>query len=226
MVDQDASENVVKPYYQDTKWYPVKTPWILKKLYPSYTWEMDTREKTIYLTFDDGPHPTATPFVLDELKKYQAGATFFCIGKNVMNNEDIFKRILEEGHSIGNHTHRHLNGWKTKDAIYLNDVAEAARYLDTELFRPPYGRIGVFQAKNLHYALNRTSAKIIMWSVLSGDFDQTITGEKCLQNVVLNAGPGSIVVFHDSEKAFPLVKYCLPRVLEFYAKKGYQFKKL
>ena len=112
-------------------------------------WDIETNEKIIYLTFDDGPHPADTPFVLDELKKYNAKATFFCIGKNVVALPDIYKRILEEGHTVGNHTYNHLNGWKTKDDIYLNDIAEAANYIDSDLFRPPYGRIRCFQAKNI-----------------------------------------------------------------------------
>ena len=129
--------------------YFVKTPWWLKRIYSSYIWNMKTKEKIIYLSFDDGPHPVATPFVLDELKKYNAKATFFCIGKNVMAEPAIYKRILDEGHAVGNHTHNHFNGWKTKDEIYLEDVREAAKFIDSTLFRPPYGRITSFQAKNI-----------------------------------------------------------------------------
>ena len=179
----------------------------------------------MYLTFDDGPHPLATPFVLDELKKANAQATFFCIGKNVVAEPDLYKRILDEGHAVGNHTQNHLNGWKTKDALYMADCAEAALHIDSSLFRPPYGRITSFQAANMSIAM-KTTAQIVMWDVLSGDFDETLLPEDCLKNVVLNAGKGSIVVFHDSEKAFPRVQYALPRVLEYFGKQGFRFEKI
>lgn len=206
--------------------YFVKTPWWLKRVYPSYIWHIPTQERAIYLTFDDGPHERATPFVLDELKKYNAKASFFCVGKNVVAHPAIYKRILDEGHITGNHTHNHLNGWKTGDKEYLKDAAEAAKVIDSSLFRPPYGKIKSFQAKNIGAAIKKEFAKIIMWDVLSGDFDTSISEEQCLHNVILNAGKGSIVVFHDSEKAFPLLQYVLPRVLKFFDEKGYQFEAL
>jgi peptidoglycan/xylan/chitin deacetylase (PgdA/CDA1 family) len=204
--------------------YFIKTPWWLKKIYSSYVWDIDTKEKIFYLSFDDGPHPVVTPFVLDELKKYHAKATFFCIGKNVAAYPDIYKRILDEGHVVGNHTCNHLNGWKTKNDVYLQDVAEAARYIDSGLFRPPYGRISLFQAKNISKAMKNPASKIIMWSVLSADFDDSVTKEQCLQNVIVNAREGSIIVFHDSEKAFPRLAYALTGVLQFFSEKGYYFK--
>jgi peptidoglycan-N-acetylglucosamine deacetylase len=207
------------------KSYFVKTPWWLKKFYSKRLWSINTKEKIIYLTFDDGPHPDATIFVLDELKKYNAKATFFCIGENVSSYPDIYKRILDEGHRAGNHTYHHLNGWKTKSDVYLNDIAEAARYIDSSLFRPPYGRINAFQAKNIKKVL-KNDAIIIMWSVISGDFDSNITKDKCLENVILNTSAGSIVVFHDSEKAFSHLKHSLPQVLQFFSKKGYLFERL
>lgn len=206
--------------------YFVKTPWWLKKIYPSYTWDIKTKEKVIYLTFDDGPHELATPFVLDELKKYNAKASFFCIGKNVTAQPSLYNRILEEGHTTGNHTYSHLNGWETNDENYLADVAEAVKYIDSTLFRPPYGRIRKFQARNISKAIKDPEAKIVMWDVLSGDFDDRITRDQCLQNVILNAKKGSIIVFHDSKKAFPLLAFCLPRVLEFYSGKGFRFEGL
>ena len=206
--------------------YFVKTPWWLKKIYPSYIWNIDTAEKIIYLTFDDGPHPVATPFVLDELKKYNAKATFFCIGKNVAEYPEIYKRILDEGHRTGNHTQNHLNGWQTNNDTYLNNIAEAANYIDSELFRPPYGRIKKLQAKKIGTAIKNKEPKIIMWSVLSGDFDTTITKEQCLKNIVTNVKPGSIIVFHDSEKAYRLLEYTLPKALQILSEKGYQFEKL
>lgn len=180
----------------------------------------------MYLTFDDGPHEQATPFVLDELKKYNAKASFFCIGKNVVEHPTIYQRIQDEGHTIGNHTYNHPNGWKTSDKEYLVDVSLAAKYIHSSLFRPPYGRIKSFQAKNIATAMKSPSAQVIMWDVLSGDFDETITKEQCLQNVILNARKGSIIVFHDSTKAYPFLMYCLPRVLDYFSRKGFRFEKL
>ncbi len=202
--------------------YFVKTPWLLKKLYPECIWEVQTTEKNIYLTFDDGPHPQATPFVLNELKKYQARATFFCIGKNVRDYFDVYKQIIADGHKPGNHTYNHLNGWKTSDRIYLEDIRLAANSIDSNLFRPPYGKASKFQLKALQEEkLNFTT---IMWSVLSGDFDEKVTPENCYLNVIKNACPGSIVIFHDSLKALPRLQYTLPRVLQYFSERGFQFK--
>ena len=206
--------------------YFIKTPWWLKKIYSSYVWSMDGKERDIYLTFDDGPNAVATPFVLDCLAKYNAKASFFCIGKNVLAEPAIYRRVIDEGHSVGNHTQNHLNGWKTRDELYLADAREAAMHIDSNLFRPPYGRITSFQAKNMKFAINRDDVKIIMWDVISGDFDEKLDGEQCLQHVILNARNGSIVVLHDSEKAFSRVKIFLPLVLEFFSKQGYAFKKI
>lgn len=204
--------------------YFVKTPWWLKKIYPDRLWNIATKEKIIYLTFDDGPHPAATPFVLDELKKHNAKATFFCIGKNVVAYPDIYQRIINEGHCTGNHTYHHINGWKTNDDVYLNDIAEADKYINSGLFRPPYGRIRFSQAKQIRNTMKNESAKIVMWDVLSGDFDASITKEKCLKHVVSKTVSGSIIVFHDSLKAFPRLEYALPAVLKFFAEKGYDFR--
>ncbi|MEO7394325.1 MAG: polysaccharide deacetylase family protein [Chitinophagaceae bacterium] len=198
--------------------YFVKTPWIVKKLWSSYTWDIKTNEKNIYLSFDDGPHPVVTPFVLDELERYNAKATFFCIGKNVEAFPEIYKRILNAGHKVGNHTQQHLNGWKTDNDIYLSDIAEASKHIISPLFRPPYGRIKLPQAKKL------INFNIVMWDVLSGDFDETLSKEKCLQNVINNAKQGSIVVFHDSDKAFSKLKYVLPLTMKFFLKSGYSFR--
>jgi len=206
--------------------YFVKTPWWLKRIYSSYTWSVKTKEKVIYLSFDDGPHPDATPFVLDELKKHCAKATFFCIGKNVVAHPDIYKRILNDGHAIGNHTYNHVNGWKTEDEIYLDDVREAGKFIDSKLFRPPYGRITSFQAKNISGALNKKDVKIIMWDVISGDFDVSLDGNDCVQNIILNATNGSIVVCHDSEKALARLKILLPATLDFFKKRGFRFERL
>jgi len=205
------------------KKYFIKTPWWLKKIYADYLWSINTNKKVLYLTFDDGPHAEATLFVLNELRKYNALATFFCIGKNVIAYPDIYKRILDEGHTVGNHTQNHLNGWKTNDAQYMNDIAEAAKYIDSDLFRPPYGRITSFQAKHLRSAMRGRQSKIVMWDVLSADFDTTITPEKCMKNVIFNSKPGSIIVFHDSEKAFLKIQFSLPKILQFFSEKGYVF---
>lgn len=208
--------------------YFIKAPWWLKKLYPSFVWKIPTKEKVLYLSFDDGPHETATPYVLDELKKYGAKATFFCIGKNVVSLPALYKRILDEGHKTGNHTYNHLNGWKTDDTTYINNVIQAAALIKSNLFRPPYGRIKKFQRKLLMRKEGTTQPlfKIIMWDVLSGDFDVKLSPQKCLGNVLKNAEPGSIIVFHDSTKAWSRMSYALPEVLEQLSKKGYVFKAL
>lgn len=201
-------------------YYFVKTPWWFRLIWPSYTWRVPEKEKILYLTFDDGPHPEATEFVLDVLKQFGARATFFCIGKNVAANPRLYQRILEEGHTTGNHTHHHLNGWKTLPDAYIADTAKAATHINSKLFRPPYGRITRKQARLLN------AYKIIMWDVLSGDFDITLSNEKCAHHVIWNARPGSIIVFHDSEKALPRLQYALPAVLSYFTAQGYRFKHL
>jgi len=204
--------------------YLVKTPWWLKKWYGRLVWDIPQRagDKTIYLTFDDGPHPVATPFVLDELRRHNAKGTFFCIGKNVQEHPLIYKRILEDGHRVGNHTQHHLNGWKSSDAAYLADIGQASRYIDSDLFRPPYGRISAFQANLLRQA--PFVFQIIMWDVLSADFDRDVHPDRCTRNVIRHARPGSIVVFHDSEKALPRLQAALPAVLAHFGAKGYKFE--
>jgi peptidoglycan-N-acetylglucosamine deacetylase len=202
--------------------YFTKTPFWLKKLYPSCTWNYPASEgKKIYLSFDDGPHAAATPFVLDQLKKYNVKATFFCIGKNVIAETQIYKRTLQEGHRVGNHTFNHLNGWKTDNKIYLQNVEKAREQIDSDLFRPPYGRASAFQIKNLKEKLQY---KVIMWDVLSGDFDPDVTGEQAAERVVRKSKPGSIIVFHDSAKAFPVLQKSLPIVLEHFSDKEYRFE--
>lgn len=199
--------------------YLTKTPAILKAIYSSCTWSLSPARPAVYLTFDDGPHPTATPFILDQLKKYNAKGTFFCIGKNVIEHPDIYQRILEEGHTTGNHTHNHLNGWKTGTEKYIDNIMEARKYIASPLFRPPYGRITPFQIKQLKRVV--PNAQVIMWDVLSADFDTEINGEKCVENVVFKSKPGSIIVFHDSTKAWERMEYALPRVMEFCKKQGW-----
>lgn len=206
--------------------YFIKTPWIVKQLFPEYVWSMPAKDNAVYLTFDDGPHPTITPWVLDELKKYGALATFFCIGKNVAAYPHVYERIIAAGHSVGNHTNQHPNGWKTKPDIYLKDVAEAAGHIQTNLFRPPYGRIKKKQAAGLAKAMNISAPSIIMWDVLSADFDASISPDECLKNVMDYNEPGSIIVFHDSEKAEKNLKYTLPKVLQLLREKGSLFKNI
>jgi peptidoglycan/xylan/chitin deacetylase (PgdA/CDA1 family) len=204
--------------------YLVKTPWILKKLYPNLIWNARRDARSIFLTFDDGPIPIVTPFVLNILKKHNAKATFFCIGDNVSKHPDIFNDLKKDGHAIGNHTYNHLRGWKTDNETYLQNFLQADKLLDTPLFRPPYGRIKRQQIKLLTNA--RPDLKIYMWDVLSGDFDMSLTPQECLKNVLKHTEPGSVVVFHDSIKAFTRLEYVLPRALEAWSKEGYTFETL
>ena len=204
--------------------YFVKTPLFFKWIFRGCVWNLQNEDKSIYLSFDDGPHPEVTSLVLDILKEYNAKATFFCIGKNVAAYPSVYQRIIDEGHAVGNHTYNHLNGWKTEDEEYLNDVYEAQKFIDSDLFRPPYGRISNFKIKLLSKL--RYRMKIIMWTVLSGDFDPQISKETCCDNVILNTKSGSIVVFHDSEKAKEKMLYTLPLVLSHFKAKGFNFKKV
>lgn len=204
--------------------YTIKTPKLVKRLFPRLVWEFPITTKTIYLTFDDGPTPEITPWVLQELKKYNAKATFFCIGKNIEAHPEIFQNIIAGGHSIGNHTQHHENAWKVSAKIYLENIEATQKLLPntTKLFRPPYGKLTPKVCKNILKA----GYKIIMWNVLSGDFDTTLSKEKCLKNVKENTTPGSIIVFHDSLKASKKVKYVLPEILAHFSKEGYNFEKI
>ncbi|WP_396171964.1 polysaccharide deacetylase family protein [Flavobacterium sp.] len=218
--------------------YWVKTNRFIKKIFSNYVWDIPNTDNKIYLTFDDGPTPAITDWVLTELEKHNAKATFFCIGNNIEKYPQIFQKVITKGHSIGNHTFNHLNGWKTSTEEYLKNSDEwsiiSGQYsvisgqnckLNTEhckLFRPPYGRIKSSQAKKLR----EQGYKIIMWDVLSADFGTSISAEKCIENVLKNTKSGSIIVFHDSIKAFPRLEYTLPKVLEILAKKGFVFEKL
>lgn len=179
----------------------------------------DGSQPAVYLTFDDGPHPVATIYVLEQLRPYNARATFFCIGKNVVEYPDIYTQIVDEGHSVGNHTQHHLNGWDTDTERYIDDIIEASKHISSRLFRPPYGRIKKAQAFML--TENKQPWTIIMWDVLSADFDTKITPEQCLENVLKHIRPGSIVVFHDSVKAWDRMSFALPKVLEFCKNKGW-----
>jgi peptidoglycan-N-acetylglucosamine deacetylase len=203
--------------------YLVKTPFWLRALYPSCTWKMLGAEKVIYLSFDDGPHVDATPFVLAELKKYNAKASFFCIGKNVAAHKNLYEQILHEGHTVGNHTYDHVNGWKTNTAHYIENIELAGKLIQSNLFRPPYGRITKSQIQKIK-ADKTLPQKIIMWDVLSGDFDLSLTAESCIKNIIKNTVAGSIVVFHDSAKAFERLKIALPRILAHFTALGYTFE--
>jgi peptidoglycan/xylan/chitin deacetylase (PgdA/CDA1 family) len=208
--------------------YWVKTNALIKKVFSKYCWDIPNDEKKIYLTFDDGPTPQVTDWVLAELKKYNAKATFFCIGKNIDSNPELFQKIKNENHSIGNHTMNHVNGWKSDTYDYIGNVKKCAEILSQKyiskslLFRPPYGKIKKKQSK----ILRQLGYKIVMWDVLSADFDQTISPEECLKNVIKNVRSGSVIVFHDSIKASQNLKFALPRALHFLKEKGFVFDTL
>jgi len=213
--------------------YWIKTNALIKRIFSNYVWDVSNTENKIYLTFDDGPTPEITEWVLEELKKHNAKATFFCIGNNIEKHPDIFEKVINDGHSIGNHTFNHLNGWKTSTEEYIENSIQCSvisnqslncklKIENRQLFRPPYGKIKKSQSKKLR----QLGYKIIMWDVLSADYDTAITPEKCLQNVLKNVKSGSIIVFHDSVKAFPNLEYTLPRALKYWAAKGFVFGKL
>ena len=187
----------------------------------SLVWQVKTEEKKVYLTFDDGPIPGLTDEILDILSEYNAKATFFCVGENVKRYREIYERILAQGHATGNHTHHHLKGWSTNYKEYLDDIREAANYIGSGLFRPPYGLMSYRQAK----ALSK-DYRVVMWSVLTKDYDPAVSREECLQTAVQGIRPGAIIVFHDNVKAQDKVLYALPRLLEHMEKEGYRSEKL
>ncbi|SFI49549.1 polysaccharide deacetylase family protein [Olleya namhaensis] len=205
--------------------FPAKTPKLIQRLFPKYIWNKASLDKTLYLTFDDGPTPEITQWTLDTLAQYDAKATFFCIGENVTKYPDIFKSVANAGHVIGNHTFNHLKGWHTHTDRYIDNTLKAQQVIapnSNGLFRPPFGKIKGSQAKQL---LSK-GYKIVMWSVLSYDWEVKVTQEQCLKNVIKHATSGSIVVFHDSVKASKNMQYTLPKVLDYFSKKGYTFKSL
>jgi peptidoglycan/xylan/chitin deacetylase (PgdA/CDA1 family) len=195
------------------------TSFILSFLYPSLVWRINDKKKNIYLTFDDGPIPVITDWVLQLLDQYNAKATFFCIGDNVRKHTDIYRRLLHSQHSIGNHTMNHLNGWKTNNQTYIDNVRECEKFVSTTLFRPPYGKIRMRQI----FALKR-NYKIVMWDVLSKDYDQSLTGDQCFVRIKNETRNGSIIVFHDSLKAESRLRYALPKTLDYFSKEGFTFK--
>lgn len=198
-------------------------PW----LFPTLTWRIASRQKELYLTFDDGPIPGPTEFVLETLEHYRANATFFSIGDNIRKHPEVFQKILNAGHRVGNHTFHHLRGWGTSTEKYVDNVKqcadEMAKHLPTDqsLFRPPYGRIRSKQIQHL-----KNDYQIIMWDVLTSDYSQSLSPENCLKGSIRASRPGSIVVFHDSLKAERNMTYTLPRYLDHFSNLGYQFKSL
>lgn len=196
----------------------VRTPKILQALLPGLQWRNETREREIYLTFDDGPIPTVTPWVLSILADFKAKATFFCVGHNIEKHPDIYQQILMEGHQTGSHTFNHLDGWHTTDEDYFANIRKGAELVGNRLFRPPYGRI-----KPLQFYQLRRQYQIVMWDILSRDFDQSVSPDACLDNILRNVCPGSIIVLHDSIKTFDKLTILLPRLLDLLSRQGYQF---
>ncbi len=198
-----------------------KTPYVAKLIYPSLVWDMPSNENKIYLTFDDGPHPAITPMVLKILDKYDAKATFFCVGENIEKYPDTFQLIKQSGHTVGNHSHNHLNGWKTSNSKYYKNIKKSKQLINSNLFRPPYGRISPAQIKHL-----KKEYKIIMWSVLSYDFDARVSKEECLNLSINNSAAGTIIVFHDSEKAKEKMLFAIEGYLKHFTKRGFEFASL
>jgi peptidoglycan/xylan/chitin deacetylase (PgdA/CDA1 family) len=195
----------------------IKTHKFVREIAYGLLWKIPNTRKAVYLTFDDGPTPEITSWVLDQLAQYQAKATFFCIGKNVAAHPDLCQQIKSKGHQIGNHTQTHRNGWVTTTTEYLADFEDCTQTLqntlneEVKLFRPPYGKIGL----KAYFKIKKQGYKIVMWDVLSADFDPEINAEQCLANVLNNIESGSIVVFHDSQKCFANLQYVLPKTLAF-----------
>lgn len=197
----------------------IKTPTLCRKIFPSQSWRFSPLTNDIYLTFDDGPIQNVTPWVLDFLKQEQMQATFFCIGENVQHNPNIYQRILDEGHSVGNHTMNHFNGWKTPNKKYFENIEAAAQLIQSDLFRPPYGKIKKSQVKQL-----KNKYKIVMWSYLSYDFDENADMNAVFTKITKTLSPGAIIVFHDSLKAEKQLKIILPKLVEWMKKNNFQSK--
>lgn len=202
-----------------------KYGFIFRKLFPSYQWKVATHAKEIYLTFDDGPVPEVTEFVLDELSKYGAKATFFCVGENIVKHPAIYQRLRDEGHSVGNHTYNHLNARKVNTEDYLTNIEKAQVVIGEvgkKLFRPPYGRLKSSQIK----ALKKSGYQIVLWDVLTGDFDPHLDVNKALQKTIDATTSGSILLMHDNPKHFKNMSFILPRFLAHFHQLGYHFKAL
>ncbi|PPK96945.1 peptidoglycan/xylan/chitin deacetylase (PgdA/CDA1 family) [Nonlabens xylanidelens] len=191
-------------------------------MFKNYYWHGNRGEKTVYLTFDDGPTPLVTDYVINLLSQYGFKATFFCIGDKVNRYPETYRLLKNENHQIGNHTYHHLNAWTTKKNRYLDNIDECSKVVETKLFRPPYGRI----TSAVTQRLIKKGYKIVLWDVLSGDFDQSRTSESCLKNLKKNTRNGSIIVFHDSDKSFEKLKVILPEYLAFLKEKGWNSKSI
>ncbi len=205
-----------------------KTPALLRYLFPDYVWRKPGAQKIIYLTFDDGPIPVVTEFVLNQLAAYQAKATFFCVGENLSRYPKIARQVVQQGHCLANHTHNHLRGWAISTDAYVQNIQQCQEQIDqiqpttgVKFFRPPYGRI-----KNKQFFKIKSSYRVIMWDILTYDFDINLAPEKILQEAIKETTAGSVVVFHDSVKAFPNLQYVLPRFLHYFAGLGYSFNLL
>ena len=196
-------------------------PALFPLITPSLTWKVDTTDKVLYLTFDDGPHPTITPQVLALLSAYQAKATFFCVGDNVAKYPETFNQVIQQGHAVGNHTYNHLKGWSVSVDEYVANTQKAKAVIPSKLFRPPYGRIAPAQIKAL-----KNDYQIVMWSILTRDYDKNINPTTTAQKLCKLITPGDIIVFHDSEKAAPQMFPMLECVLQYFSTQGYQFCKL
>jgi peptidoglycan-N-acetylglucosamine deacetylase len=200
----------------------VSTPGLLRKCFSKdLIWDVDTEHKSVFLTFDDGPDPQTTPVILEILDKFKARATFFCLGKNVEQHPSLFDSLKKSGHTTGNHTFSHLNGWKSHTKDYLSDIERSDSIIASPFFRPPYGRMKPSQIKIL-----RKKYLIVMWSILSGDFDMNTSPEKCLQNSLHLIKPGSVIVFHDSQKAIQKVTIVLPEFIKRISDLGFSFDPL
>ncbi|HKM94421.1 MAG TPA: polysaccharide deacetylase family protein [Prolixibacteraceae bacterium] len=201
--------------------FRVHLPGWLTKLFPQAIWLLPSGEKTLYLSFDDGPVPEVTSWVLDILHEKNIKATFFCVGDNVRKYPELFERMKREGHSVGNHTHNHLQGIKCMKTTYLNNIEEANNYIASDLFRPPHGIMTQSQYKAIIQKY-----KLVMWDVISCDYDPSLSPEKCIKNVIDFVRDGSIITFHDSVKAKKNIMQALPTVIDTLTKQGYQFKKI
>ena len=200
--------------------YFVHPPYFVRKFYnKKLIWNIPVKEKKIFLTFDDGPVPGFTSEILNILNQFNAKATFFCVGENIKNHKKEFEKILKNGNLIGNHTFNHLNGRKTKFEEYISNISKSNDLYETKLFRPPYGRITFKQINEVS-----KNYKIIMWTVLTGDFDKNVSKEKCLKNAIKYTRKGSIIVFHDNKKTKEKVLFALPRFLEYFSKKDFTFE--
>jgi peptidoglycan/xylan/chitin deacetylase (PgdA/CDA1 family) len=197
---------------------PARPPKLLQSLLPQCFWNLPNRENKIYLTFDDGPTPEVLPVILKTLDVYKIPATFFCVGENMQKHPDLVKEMLKGGHAIGNHTHNHISGWRVKNKTYFENVEACHKVYKSKLFRPPYGRLRASQANEL-----KRKYKIIMWDVLSYDYDKKVLPEICFRNVIDATKSGSVIVFHDNVKALKNLEYALPRSIDFLLKKDFVF---